>query len=787
MKHDLMMRTLIFLMTCLMMFTALAQAPTGTVRGTVLDTDSRQPLIGATVLVEGSQPLIGATTDLDGRFNLPNLPSGRLDLIVRMLGYEEQRLPNVLVNPAKETVLELSMQTSLVQMAEFEVTSEEVKGRPANDMALVSARKISVEETARTAGGINDPARMVTVFPGVAGDPAGDNTIVVRGNSPRGVLWRMEGVEIPNPNHFSDEGSTGGPISVLNSDVIDDSEFHTGAFTAEFGNATSAVFDMRLRRGNDRKREYTFKLGVLGTDLTAEGPIGGTSGGSYLANYRYSTLSLLDQAGIVDYQGVPKYSDAAFHVVLPTNGLGRFNVWGLGGESHIKQEDRGISEDTLFSRVDFGSRMGVTGIGHTLLVGDRGFLYTTVTLSGNSSSTDYEEDPTYGETGALRMAHRDALSKWTLRGSSVLNYRLGQRHKLRSGIIVSGDRFRLFSEDWDSDASALVKELDNDGEATTLQAFTSWKWRLSERWTLVSGLHAIHYSINAATSLEPRAALSWQQRPDRSFSLALGLHSRTEAIMTYFAERENADGKVVRPNEDLGLAKAAHAVLGFDQQLSEDVQFRAELYYQYLFDQAVENDPSSSFALANMDGWFTTKDLVNAGTGRNYGIEVSVEKFFSRGWHALVTASVSDAKYQAMDGVMRNSRFNMGVVANALAGKEWNVGGPDKNKVLTTGFRYSVVGGQYSSPIDLDASIAEGEQVLGSPAWSEKGDAIHKLDVVIAYRIGRDKVSHELKADVQNVLNASTAVYRYYDARGQRISTVPQLALLPVVQYALRF
>ncbi|MCB0778109.1 MAG: carboxypeptidase-like regulatory domain-containing protein, partial [Flavobacteriales bacterium] len=275
-----------FLPLLLLLFTALAsaaQGPTGTVRGTVrgtvLDQDTRQPLFSATVLVVGSDPALGATTDFDGRFILDGVPAGRVDLQVRMLGYEEQRLANVLVNPAKETVLELSLRTSLVQMAEFEVKAERDKGRVRNDMAVLSTRTISIEETTRIAGGINDPARMVTAFPGVAGDPAGDNTISVRGNSPRGVLWRLEGVEVPNPNHFSDEGSTGGPISILNSDMLDDSEFHTGAFTAEFGNVTSAVFDMKLRRGNDRKREYTLKAGVLGTDLTAEGPIGGVEGG----------------------------------------------------------------------------------------------------------------------------------------------------------------------------------------------------------------------------------------------------------------------------------------------------------------------------------------------------------------------------------------------------------------------------------------------------------------------------------------------------------------------------
>src|SRR5690606_39440450 len=181
--------------------------------------------------------------------------------------------------------------------------------------------------TSRMAGGINDPARMVTSFPGVAGDPGGDNMIIVRGNSPKGVLWRLEGMEIPNPNHFADDGATGGPINVLNSDMIDDSDFYTGAFAAEYGNVTSAVFDMKLRDGNDRKREYTLKAGVLGTDLTAEGPIPGVLVGSFLINFRYSVFTPLDQAGIVACQGVPLYTDDAFKLTLPAGKEGTVELF----------------------------------------------------------------------------------------------------------------------------------------------------------------------------------------------------------------------------------------------------------------------------------------------------------------------------------------------------------------------------------------------------------------------------------------------------------------------------
>lgn len=764
----------------------MAQGHTQTIRGTILDTDTRQPMIGATVVVVGSDPIIGTTTDFDGKFVINNVPTGRVDLQIRMMGFEEQRMANLLLTSAKELVLEVRLQESVAQLQEFEVKAPERKGELRNDMATLSARKISVEETSRIAGGINDPARMVSTFPGVAGDPSGNNTIVVRGNSPKGVQWRLEGVEIPNPNHFADDGSTGGPINVLNSDMIDDSEFYTGAFAAEYGNVYSAVFDMRLRDGNDRKREYTLKAGVLGTDLTAEGPIPGTTGGSYLANYRYSTLALLDGAGIVDYGGVPRYTDAAFKVKLPSAKYGTIALYGIGGRSAIIDEDRGVMEDTLFSRADVGSRMGVLGLSHTKTLGEKSFLYTNISMSGNGSGTDYTESPAPGES-PLELRHQDDLAKWTVRLSSTLNTRINTHHKLRSGIIVSAEQFRMYSNSWDNDRDRMVVNLDRRGSARTAQAFSSWKWRWNEQWTMTSGVHVLYYDLNKAASVEPRLAVRYQVRPDRAFTLGTGLHAKTEALMTYLAQDIDAAGNITKPNQGLGLTRAAHFVAGYEQQLAEDIQLKAEVYYQHLYDLPVENDPTSAFTVNNMMEWFTNKSLVNKGTGYNRGMELSVEKFFTRGYHYMITASYSESKYRALDGQWHNSRFNLGPVGNALAGKEWKLGPEGKDRTLMAGFRYSVQGGQYYTPIDLQASIAADGEKEGSPVWSKKASTIHKLDIVASYRVGRPRVSHEFKLDVQNVLNASTAVAYYYDNRTNSIKNVPQLALLPVMQYTLRF
>lgn len=787
MNNRLNLARLLSVLLGVMVNSVSAQLTTQTVRGSVVDADTRMGLPGATVIVLGSDPILGATTDADGRFIIRAVPTGRFDLQVRMLGFDEQRLASMLLTSAKELVLDIALQTSMNQLQEFEVTAKERKDQARNDMATVSARRISVEETSRIAGGINDPARMVGTFAGVATDPMGNNTIVVRGNSPKGVQWRLEGMEIPNPNHFADDGSTGGPINVLNSDMIDDSDFYTGAFGAEYGNVTSAVFDMRLRKGNDRKREYTLKAGVLGTDLTAEGPLPGVPGGSYLANYRYSTLALLDEAGIVDYDGVPRYTDAAFHVRIPSKAMGTFSLFGIGGRSSISSRDESEAGDTLFSTTEFGSRMGVMGLTNTRTLGSNSFIYTTVAISGNGSSTDYRESPAPGEI-PVQQRHASDLSKWTIRGTTTLNVRLTAAHKLRAGLIVAADRFRMRSDSWDPDRARLITELDRNGSAAMTQAFISWKWRWNEQWTMTSGVHLLAYDINRQISVEPRLALRYEPQAGQAFTFGAGLHSKPVGLMTQLVQRSDAEGVISSPNRDLGFSRAAHAVLGYERMLAEDIQFKAEAYYQYLFDVPVENDPGSSYSESNTVEWFSDRALVNAGVGYSRGVELALEKFFTRGYHCMVTTSLSDTRYKPLDGMWYNGRFNMGVVANALGGKEWKLGvHKGKDRVLMAGLRYSVQGGMYSTPIDLAASIDAGEQREAGEAWSVKGEPIHKLDMVLSYRVGRPKVSHEFKADVQNVMNADTQVMTYFNPTSQRIEGVSQLAILPVLQYTIRF
>ena len=300
-----------------------AQTLTQTVRGKIIDQEAQSPLLGANVVVLGTDPLLGSSTEADGSFRIERVPVGRHTLKISCIGYEDAQIPELIVGSGKEVVLTIRLTESLTQMEEIVVTAESEKGKPNNELAFISARSFTVEETKRYAASINDPARMALSFAGVASTDDGSNNIVIRGNSPRGVLWRLEGIEVPNPNHFGEEGASGGGVSMLSVNTLDNSDFYTGAFPAEYGNAASGVFDIKLRKGNSEQKEYALQAGLLGVDFAAEGPFSQNAKASYLVNYRYSTLGILGALGIeVVGDAIPNFQDLTFKVHVPTQRAG---------------------------------------------------------------------------------------------------------------------------------------------------------------------------------------------------------------------------------------------------------------------------------------------------------------------------------------------------------------------------------------------------------------------------------------------------------------------------------
>ena len=754
-----------------------AQNLTQNLRGKVIEEELETTLIGAHVMAIGVQDTLNTRTDLDGKFFFNQIPIGRYTVVVKIPGYEIKQVPNLLLNAGKEMVLEIRMTELISSMKTLEIVGNTDKSSAQNEMATVSARSFSIEETSRYAGSFNDPGRMAQSFAGVASNDDESNEIVIRGNSPRGVLWKMEGIEIPNPNHFSGVGSSGGSISMLNSSVIGNSDFFTGAFPAEYGNAASGVFDINLRNGNDSKREYSLQFGLLGAEASLEGPFS-KGNASYLVNYRYSSIALLNYIGIdIVGDAVPVFQDLSYNVYLPTKNAGTFSLFGLGGISAIE-------EDYDDYKGDFTQYLAVSGVTHSMLLGDKTVLKSVFAYTLTSMQN---EDQELDSNNVFYDDYKERYDNSTYRLSSTLTHRFNSKNTFKAGVIYGILGYDVNFSSFDLENQQRVTGLDSKGTTGLLQSFVSHKYRITENLNLNGGLHHTYFVLNGSSQLEPRLGLNWNFRKNQSLSAGFGVHSRLEHLTMYFGQTEDANGNPIHPNKNLGLSQSYHYVLGYDLIPKKDWHVRTEVYYQNLKNVPIVDDPNTSQSILNYTEGWTTTPLVNKGTGENFGAEITIEKFFSDSWYFMITASLYNSTYTAADGVRRNTRFNGNYANNYTFGKEFMVG-KNKNNILAFSTRVNWAGGRRVTPILLDESIAAGYTVRDeNRLYEEKTDDYFRIDFQASFRTNKKNTTRVVKLDIQNVTNRANIWNEFYNPTTQSIMKSTQMGLLPVLSYQFIF
>lgn len=755
----------------------LAQRFTQIIKGQVIDAESRQPLVGASIVVVSVQPLLGAQTDANGFFKMMGVPVGRHTLKISFLGYENGLIQELVVGAGKEIDLTIRLTESLQQLETVTVKAAPQNGAALNEMATVSARSFSVEQVKRYAAAINDPARMALTYAGVANNNEQSNALIIRGNSPKGVLWRMEGVEIPNPNHFAEEGATGGGISALSVNMLSNSDFFTGAFPAEYGNATSGVFDLKLRKGNHEKREYSVQVGVLGADVAAEGPFKRSGKSSYLINYRYSTLEMIKRAGIeIIGDAAPDFQDGAFKFFFPTSQNSTLSLWGMGGLS--RQIRRRTTQNDAFH-----SDRAVVGLNYTHFLSTQSYLDATVSWSANRQ--------TYDATRLQQIYLREEnFTNQAYRLSLQWNHKVNARHSIRIGLIMSHLKFVLLNQT--IDGPRLSTTVNQRGETALIQAYGQWKFRVSPTVSLTSGIHTTRLGIAGQASIEPRGGIRLNLSSRHALTGGIGVHSRIEALSTYFAQVKTINGRVTQANKNLDLMKSTHFVLGYEFRPREDWRWQVETYYQHHFDVAIGTAYAKTPFLRTesmlnlMDGYITDS-LVSTGTGRNYGVDFTLEKFLTKGFYFILTSSLYQAKYTARDGIERNSRFNGNFVQNILLGKEWKMG-KTKTNTLAVNLRSLWAGGNRYVPIDLAQSQKRNTAVrVYERSYEEQLPNYFRLDTRISFTKNRQKTTSTLSLDVQNVFNRLNLYQPFYDTATKSLQFDTQLGLVPILNWRIEF
>lgn len=756
-----------------------AQNLTQTIRGSIIDADTGQPLAGATIQILETNN--GAVSDSAGNYRFEKIPIGRYRLQASYLGYQTLIIAEVLVESGREVIQHIELTEQATQVDEVVVRASRNVPHP------VSVKTLTIEETLRFPATFYDPVRLSMALAGVVGDNDQANGISVRGNSPNGLLWRLEGVDIVNPNHTPNAGTfsdrltaNGGGVNILSAQMLGTSTFFTGAFPAEYGNAISAVMDMRLRNGNNQQRETIAQIGLIGIDLASEGPFSKDGNASYLFNARYSTVGLLGQLGVNFGDEQINFYDLSFNFNFPFKNGARLTFFGMGGNSENIFEAERDSSVWEFQKdrfdIRFKSSMGALGTTFTKPLGRKAIWRTALAYSIlDSERTGERLDTEY----KLHPIEEDQYLQSKLSLHSSLNFKQSIRSNWQFGLLATQQSFDIQSIENNLTAAS------GEGDGILIQPYANWRMRLSPKLTTNVGLHLSHFTFNSTTALEPRASLSWELNACRSLSLAYGLHSQLQQPQLYFAQIAGGN-----PNENLDFTKAHHIVLGYRECLSPSTTLGVEVYYQSLFDVPISADAQNSFSALNLLETFVNERLINNGFGKNYGLEITWQKLITEDYYFLLNGTLYNARYEGSDGIERDTRYNGGYIFNATGGKEWRWAQKEGSidAVFGANIRVSYLGGFRETPIDQQASADAGKTIYQNEnAFENKQNPYFRTDLRFYYKRNKAKYSSTLALDIQNATNVQNMAFSYYDIQQKAIVIKNQLGLIPLLSWRVEF
>ena len=701
---------------------------------------------------------------------------------------------DLILNSAKEAVLVINLEVSIaLEAVQINVTKTD-PARTNNDMVTVSGRQFSTDQTNRYAGSLMDPSRMAANFAGVNGGGGQRNDIIVRGNSPTGLLWRLEGIDIPNPNHFSSQGATGGPVSILNNNNnLANSDFLTSAFPAEYGNATGAVFDLKMRTGNNKKNEFTGQIGFNGFEGGAEGPINKSKRSSYMINYRYSTLGAFEALGIsLTFAGVPKYQDFTAKLNFPKTKTGEWDITAIGGKSSVQLLDsKKDSTDLSFgfgapNDLNNGSAMLAAILSNTQKI-HNGYIKLIAAYTYENRFTQFDTIAP-NKQNFQTYAENSNINKLLFHG--FLNKRISPKLIFRAGIMANVQNAQVKDSLW-SDSFQRYQNLRNfNGSTPKHQLYAQLKYNINTRLLINAGLHHQFLYLNNKKTIEPRMAVQYKLNKKATLSIGYGSHAQQQSTEIYFAEEYDfAKNTYRRTNENLGFTNSTHFVIGYDQLIGRNFRLKAETYYQKLKNIPVKpNDPFSVINLgADFGGLPLANNLENKGTGTNYGVELTLEKFFSNHFYYLLTTSIYDSKYTGGDGIQRNTAFNSNYVVNGLAGYEWSLG-KKKNQVLGLNLKLTQAGGRRYTGIDIPASLQSGTTEYNDMnPYGEQFKTYFRTDFKISYKLNWKKVTQEWALDIQNIFDTQNPLTASFNRDTGKVRIENQQGRLPMVFYRIQF
>lgn len=741
------------------------------VSGRVEDYVTHTGLKGASIILSQDTIRIGTTSDASGVFLFNNVFPGRYLLSVSFTGYETTQ-QELLVISARRT-------ETVIQLREFQHTLDEVE--------IVSSRapyyelgehSITAEKALRLPANYFDPVRVVTSYPGVMTANDQNNTIVIRGNSPAGLLWRINGLDVVNPNHLANAGTFsdkpaayGGGVNIISSQLMERTDFYIGAQPVRYGNALSGVIDMKLRGGDTTDYKYTAQASLLGIDLSAEGPIGKKKNTSFLANYRYSTIGLLSMMGVKFSDEDITFQDLTFSLnssLSKGRSLSWFGFFGASKNSFSKDQEEWETEKDLYS-IEYDSKNFGTGLVFNKTVRQTN-LSTGVSISGSEQTRDQVAQEPPIDNGLLNE-DRFGLDKFLVSAFGRINA------KLNNYLIETGLQINYMNDDISQIDQFGADPRDNNSasvEGILIQPYAQWKVLISDKWNAQTDVRYTYFTYNETGSVEPRIGLEFLPTINSSLKVSYNLVSQLQSVATY-----------ANTNTALEMTKSQHIDLGYSFASGRGFRVSATAYYQKLFDVPVESI-ASSYSLLNSIETNLNSSLESGGTGSNYGIEVLTEKSFFDKSYFIAGASYYRSLYKGSDDIERSTRFDGNYSVNVTYGREWTKIKKSSQRSFGISSRVMYLGGLRESPIIADQDSPQ-TVYDNSKAFENRLKDYFRLDLRLNWRKNKGRYTRTIAVDIQNLLGVQNEAYKYYDHVKQKITTQYQLGLIPVLVYRIDF
>ncbi|MDZ7848199.1 MAG: TonB-dependent receptor [Owenweeksia sp.] len=721
----------------LMLFTGLFHLGHGqSITGKVYDAISREILPGAAIQLRPSEQ--GSVADSQGVYHFKNLKPGRYTLIISHVGYTHRLVPNIWVRNGKITTQDIALSQAQTGLGEVVVRDKAIP-------VELGRMSITEEQINRFAATYYDPARVVTTSPDLAVTNDQNNRISVRGVSPNYNVWRLQGVEIVNPNHLSNAGTftdqgiaTGGSVNIISAQMLGNSQFLYGAFEAGYGNSVGGLFDMEMRDGNSQERQYTNQASLIGLDVSAEGPFSKNGRASYLVNYRYSFTGFLTNLG-VDFGGESiGFQDFSMNLNLPLKDQAKLNVFATGGLNFNNFDARKPSNSEIQkdrSDIYFDGKMGAAGAAFKHNLGN-GHARHSFAISGGQNT---RLQNTYADSSQSLAGqnYSDQVNNLTSYHSRFVN-RIGQ------GSLEYGVLFNYYQYLGSSFFNAFKVE------QWLLNPHASFNYPILPRLKARVG---VNYSLATAgeQSIDPRLGITWLVGEATEVYAKAGSYSQLLNPYNYYFVYSINAGDYIAPQANFNLQQSQRYNLGVSHQwLNWNLNLEG-FYYRY---------PS-------VNVW---DSLASKSEAETKGLSLLAHRNYANNWYITSGASLFNSTWKQGTAQLDN-RYNTLYSINISTGKEWDFTKEGKERSLSVNGRVIYQGG-LQEPLYTEADLVTPQPATA--AITNNSDFL-RIDLRVQWSWYSERFSSSLSLDLQNTTNRTNESYRYFD-KLHRCSRIPVAA-----------